>query len=95
MICIPLIVSAGFGVFYINISYTQQYDGPWIHGSWIKILDLAKACYGFQIFVGLLQAGVAIAASGLSCKVVCCCQQDYSGAGKVVLGCERLTPVLL
>ena len=74
---------AGFGVSYINISYTHEYDpyGLPSLGLPIKILDLAKACYGFQIFVALLQAGVAIAASGLSCKVVWCCQQDYSGAG--------------
>ena len=75
MICIPLIVFAGFGVSYINISYTHAHDRYSL-----IILDLAKACYGFQIFVALLQAGVAIAASGLSCKVVCCFQQDYSGA---------------
>ena len=74
VICIPLIVSAGFGVSYINISYTHE----WLP---INILDLAKTCYGFQIFVALLQAGIAIAASGLSCEVVCCWQQDYSGAG--------------
>ena len=76
MICIPLIVFAGFGVSYINISYTHEHSYRYS----LIILDLAKACYGFQIFVALLQAGVAIAASGLSCKVVCCFQQDYSGA---------------
>ena len=76
VICIPLIVSAGFGVSCINISYTHEFDR---YGN--SLIDLAKACYGFQIFVALLQAGVAIAASGLSCNVVCCCQQDYSGAG--------------
>ena len=83
MICIPLTVFAGFGVSYINISYTHEYD-PCGNSFWLsnEILDLAMVCYGFQIFVALLQAGVAIAASGLSCKVVCCCQQDYSGAGR-------------
>ena len=33
-------------------------------------LKSATACYGFQIFVALVQAGVAIAASAMSCRVV-------------------------
>ena len=36
-------------------------------------------CYGFQIFVALVQAGVAIAASAMSCRVICCGKQDISG----------------
>ena len=42
-------------------------------------LKSATACYGFQIFVALVQAGVAIAASAMSCRVICCSKQDYSG----------------
>ena len=39
----------------------------------------ATACYGFQIFVALVQAGVAIATSAMSCRIICCSKQDYSG----------------
>ena len=39
----------------------------------------ATACYGFQIFVALVQAGVAIAASAMSCRIICCSNQDNSG----------------
>ena len=39
----------------------------------------ATGCYGFQIFVALVQAGVAIAASAMSCRVISCSKQDYSG----------------
>ena len=42
-------------------------------------LKSATACYGFQIFVALVQAGVAIAASAMSCRIICCSKQDYSG----------------
>ena len=42
-------------------------------------LKSATACYGFQIFVALVQAGVAIAASAMSCRVICCSKQDISG----------------
>ena len=38
----------------------------------------ATDCYGFQIFVALVQAGVAIATSAMSCRIICCSQQDYS-----------------
>ena len=36
-------------------------------------------CYGFQIFVALVQAGVAIAASTMSCRILCCSKQDNAG----------------
>ena len=39
----------------------------------------ATTCYGFQIFVALVQAGVAIAASAMSCRIICCSKQEYSG----------------
>ena len=39
----------------------------------------ATTCYGFQIFVALVQAGVAIAASAMSCRILCCSKQDNAG----------------
>ena len=42
-------------------------------------INLGKACYGFQIFVGLVQAGVAIATSAMSCRIICCSKQGNSG----------------
>ena len=39
----------------------------------------ATTCYGFQIFVALVQAGVAIAASAMSCRIICCSKQEYTG----------------
>ena len=39
----------------------------------------ATACYGFQIFVALIQAGVAIATSAMSCRIICCSNQEYYG----------------
>ena len=39
----------------------------------------ATTCYGFQIFVALVQAGVAIAASAMSCRILCCSKQDNVG----------------
>ena len=42
-------------------------------------LKSANTCYGFQIFVALVQAGVAIAASAMSCRIICCSNQDNSG----------------
>ena len=41
-------------------------------------LKSATACYGFQIFVALVQAGVAIATSAMSCRIICCSKQNYS-----------------
>ena len=45
----------------------------------LKSAKSAKTCYGFQIFVALVQAGVAIAASAMSCRIICCSNQDNSG----------------
>ena len=45
----------------------------------MKSAKSAKTCYGFQIFVALVQAGVAIAASVMSCRIICCSNQDNSG----------------
>ena len=39
----------------------------------------ATACFGIQIFVALVQAGVAIASSAMSCRIICCSKQNYSG----------------
>ena len=39
----------------------------------------ATACFGIQIFVALVQAGVAIATSAMSCRIICCSNQDNSG----------------
>ena len=39
----------------------------------------ATTCHGFQIFVALVQAGVAIAASAMSCRILCCSKQDNVG----------------
>ena len=36
-------------------------------------------CYGLQVFVALVQAGVAIATSAMSCRIICCSKQDNSG----------------
>ena len=39
----------------------------------------ATTCYGFQIFVALVQAGVAIATSAMSCRILCCSKPDNAG----------------
>ena len=47
-----------------------------------KTYDAVKSnrtCHGFQIFVALVQAGVAIAASAMSCRILCCSKQDNVG----------------
>ena len=40
---------------------------------------LFESIFRFQIFVALFQAGVAIATSAMSCQIICCSKQDYSG----------------
>ena len=92
MLCIPLIVCAAIGlseesrylhryICEIHKIYKSGY-GYAIDCISKKNFDARKSattCYGFQIFVALVQAGVAIAASAMSCRIICCSKQGYSG----------------
>jgi len=72
LLCIPLLVIASIGLseessedYWYSIRTNTNYSKS------------ATACYGFQIFVALVQAGVAIATSAMSCRIICCSKQDY------------------
>ena len=41
---------------------------------WVAIIA------GIQIFIGLLQGGIAIATAALSCRAVCCGRKQHPGA---------------
>ena len=69
LLCLPLIVFASIGLL-VNWSSNIHYD----YGYYSR-----RACYGFQIFVALVQAVVAIATSEMSCRIICCSKQDNSG----------------
>ena len=63
---------------YKTCSYSTQRDCC-ISEKTYDALKSKTTCYGFQIFVALVQAGVAIAASAMSCRILCCSKQDNAG----------------
>ena len=65
----------------VNITRCSYYDESncCISGKTLDDLKSAMPCHGFQIFVALVQAGVAIATSAMSCRIICCRKQDNSG----------------
>ena len=76
LLCIPLLVFASIGLSEESrIRHKYHNDGTWYYRSYTKS---AAACYGFQIFAALVQAGVAIATSAMSCRIICCSKQDYT-----------------
>ena len=80
LLCIPLILFASIGLSAeSNIRYHHSYNnyGRTLYNS-RNYTKSAEACYGFQIFAALVQAGVAIATSAMSCRIICCSKQDYS-----------------
>ena len=80
LLCIPLIMFASIGLSAeSNIRYNHSYNnyGRTLYNS-RNYTKSAAACYGFQIFAALVQAGVAIATSAMSCRIICCSKQDYS-----------------
>ena len=71
LICLPLITFAAWGL---------SEDSWYLHKNDDNDdLKSAMYCHGFQIFVALVQAGVAIATSAMSCRIICCRKQDNSG----------------
>ena len=74
LLCIPLLVFASIG---LSVESSRTYYHS--YNSSRNYTKSATACYGFQIFVALVQAGVAIAASAMSCRIICCSNQDKSG----------------
>ena len=82
LLCLPLIIFASIGLsdesHYRNYGYNYGY-GRSRYSSGRSYTNSGTACYGFQIFVALVQAGVAIATSAMSCRIICCSKQDNSG----------------
>ena len=84
LLCLPLIISASIGlsaeIYYRNYFHDYDYGyGRSRYSSGRSYTNSGTACYGFQIFVALVQAGVAIATSSMSCRIICCSKQDNSG----------------
>ena len=84
LLCLPLIISASIGlsaeIYYRNYFHDYDYGyGRSRYSSGRSYTNSGTACYGFQIFVALVQAGVAIATSAMSCRIICCSKQDNSG----------------
>ena len=80
LLCIPLLVFASIGLSEESSrTYYHNYHGyrRTLYNS-RNYTKSAEACYGFQIFAALVQAGVAIATSAMSCRIICCSKQDYS-----------------
>ena len=63
---------------YRRSRYREDYTRP-VYSSGRSYTNSGTACYGFQIFVALVQAGVAIATSAMSCRIICCSKQENSG----------------
>ena len=90
LLCLPLIIFASIGLSDESNyhSYYHDYDYGYNcsllvtrsrYSSGRSYTNSGTACYGFQIFVALVQAGVAIATSAMSCRIICCSKQDNSG----------------
>ena len=75
LLCLPLIIFASFGLSWESRRY--YYPNDYVYGR--SHYSSGTACYGFQIFVALVQAGVAIATSAMSCRIICCSKQENSG----------------
>ena len=84
LLCLPLIIFASIGLSDESNyhSYYHDYDyvtAGLVSSSGRSYTNSGTACYGFQIFVALVQAGIAIATSAMSCRIICCSKQDNSG----------------
>ena len=76
---VPLIVISGIGFGYEldYRSYYEPYPGY-------------TACFALQMLIGLLQAVVAIVASGFSCRVVC--SGNSQNPGRVIYSGQTFQP---
>lgn len=75
-----MFASIGFSSsrYYHSYNYDSYGRASYSYNSSRNYTESATACYGFQIFAALVQAGVAIATSAMSCRIICCSEQDYS-----------------
>ena len=74
MFTLPLIVYSGIG---FGMSVNRSYQGY-------------SFCFALQMLIGLLQAVVAIVASGFSCRVVCC--EKSQNSGRVIYSGQTFQP---